>query len=214
MLCSTLSLWGLWGTLSVHCPEQFLHPDLTSKKTTYPRRVSNLHYNEKSLWQRISRPHIQSEISPSRFWKSPLFPHCRQNCNSCQQNFRAILGASRHEIISRYSPSSVSKESFWAQQALFEQILRAEQKNHVIKLKQKLQHHQHTYMWSVLLYWLIYASVNPNARASLRLVIGTEEATSMVHLSELPLFTYSPRTCLEETPFSSAVSPQDWCFLW
>lgn len=45
----------------------------------------------------------------------------------------------------------------------------------------------------------MYASVNPNARASLRLVIGTEEATSVVHISELPQFTYSPRTCLEET---------------
>lgn len=51
--------------------------------------------------------------------------------------------------------------------------------------------------------------MNPNARASFRLVIRTEEATSMVHNSELAQFTYSPRTCLEETSFSSAVSPQD-----
>lgn len=86
------------------------------------------------------------------------------------------------------------------------------------KLKQKLQHHHHhhhhSYMRSVLLYWLINASVKPNACASLRLVIGTEEATSVVHISEFPQSTYSPRTCLEETSFSSAVSPQDWHFLW
>lgn len=85
------------------------------------------------------------------------------------------------------------------------------------KLKQKLQqhhYHHHSYMGSALLYWLINASVQPNACASLRLVIGTEEATSMVHISDYPQFTYSPRTCLEETPFSSAVSPQDWHFLW
>lgn len=45
--------------------------------------------------------------------------------------------------------------------------------------------------------------------ASLRLVIGTEEATSIVHVSEFPQFTHTLRTSLEETSFSSGVSPQD-----
>lgn len=115
----------------------------------HSRQVSNLHCNEKPLWQCISRPHIRSEISPSRFWKSPPFLHCRKNCNGCQQNFPAIIGASGHEMISFtfFTQFLVSKGSFWPQQAHFEQILTAEQKNHVIKLKQRLQHHHHhTYM--------------------------------------------------------------------
>lgn len=148
---------------------------------------------------------MQSEISPSRFCKSPLSPHCRTVAvaSKTSSNSRGLWTWNYFTFFTQFS---ASKGSFWAQQALFEQILTAEQKNHVIKLKQKLQHDQHTYMWSVLLHWLIYASVNLNAHASLRVVIGTEEATSTVHINELPQFTCSPKTCLEETSSSSAFS--------
>lgn len=106
-----------------------------------------------------------------------------------------------------FTQFSVSKGSFWAQQALFEQILTAEQKNRDTQLKQKLQQHCHTSPCSVLLYRLIYGSANPTARASRGTVIGTEGATARVHRRELPQFTYSSRTCPEELQFSSAVSP-------
>lgn len=167
----------------------------------------------KNLYGSASQGHIsKSELNPSRFCKSPFLPHCRQNCNSCQQNFPAPLRASGHKIISFLHLVLSQQREFLGTEGSSWVDLNSWTKKSCHKDETEVTASS-SYIY-VKCSFILLDLCKCGSKCMCFPYASHRDWGSNFHGSHRWTSTVRLLSLLEKISFSSAVSPQNWHFFW